>query len=108
MKPALAVILTGALVMRTASVMSQADACGIAASLLSCGNVVLGNTSLFTADVASSVPCGIPNGSGGGVWYRITGTGTAITASLCGSAYDTQIRVFTGPCAGLSVRCGQQ
>ena len=35
-----------------------------------------------------------------GVWYSFTPSSTAsFTASLCGSAYDTKIGVFTGTCA---------
>ena len=37
-----------------------------------------------------------------GIWYTITGTGFDITASLCGSSFDTKTQVFEGPCAGLT------
>jgi gliding motility-associated-like protein len=33
----------------------------------------------------------------GGVWYVVAGTGGAITASLCGTAWDSKISVFSGP-----------
>ncbi|MBK9012905.1 MAG: T9SS type A sorting domain-containing protein [Saprospiraceae bacterium] len=36
------------------------------------------------------------------VWYTIVGNGTPITASLCGSSYDTQIDLYTGACGALS------
>ncbi|MCG6917141.1 MAG: hypothetical protein LJE89_06295 [Deltaproteobacteria bacterium] len=38
-----------------------------------------------------------------GVWYRVVGTGTKITASTCGSPtnYDTKISVFCGSCEEL-------
>ncbi|MBK7876545.1 MAG: pre-peptidase C-terminal domain-containing protein [Planctomycetes bacterium] len=38
-----------------------------------------------------------------GVWYRVTGTGNTMTASLCASTTDTVIEVLTGTCDGLSV-----
>ena len=39
-----------------------------------------------------------------GVWYRVVGTGTRITASTCGSLtnYDTKISVFCGSCEELT------
>ncbi|MCW5900382.1 MAG: hypothetical protein KIT10_14035 [Flavobacteriales bacterium] len=75
------------------------DVCG-AAIIMTCGSSVTGNTSFAGADVAPF--CGTGDGTGGGVWYRITGTGTNITASLCGSGYDTRIRVYTGVCTALT------
>ncbi len=34
-----------------------------------------------------------------GVWYKLIGTGTSITASTCSSGFDTKITVFCGGCA---------
>lgn len=69
------------------------------ATPINCGDIVNGNTSLFTPDV---VPfCGTGDGTGGGLWYSIVGTGGNITASLCGSTYDTKLRVFSGNCGAL-------
>jgi hypothetical protein len=48
------------------------------------------------------------------VWYTFTGTGDQVTASLCSSAFDTQVGVFTGSCgaftcvAGNDDLCGAQ
>lgn len=41
------------------------------------------------------------NGVGPGVWYTITGNGNTFRVSLCnpGTAFDTQISVYCGPCA---------
>lgn len=81
----------------TARLAAQGDLC-TGATLLSCGSVVTGNTGApYTADVAPV--CTTTDGTGGGVWYRIVGTGGTITASLCGSAFDTKIRVYSGTCA---------
>ncbi|HLG02031.1 MAG TPA: hypothetical protein VI731_00450, partial [Bacteroidia bacterium] len=33
-----------------------------------------------------------------GVWYTVTGTGNPITASLCGSGWDSKLHVYTGSC----------
>lgn len=37
-----------------------------------------------------------------GVWYVFEGTGEDVTASLCGSGYDTRINVFSGSCGSLT------
>lgn len=84
-------------------VKSQGDVCLIATSV-TCGSVVTGNTALFTADNAPF--CGTPNGVGGAVWYRFGGTGATVTASLCGSAFDTGIRVYAGTCLTLPCVAG--
>ena len=67
---------------------------------LNCGQTVTGSTTTATLD-------GPPSSCSGGsvapdVWYRVTGTGANITASLCGSAYDTKLEVYTGTCAALT------
>lgn len=49
--------------------------------------------------------CGTADGTGGGVWYQVTGTNNCgiFTASLCtGTAYDTKIRVYDGTCGALN------
>lgn len=85
------------------SLRTRSDLCG-GAPLIACGSTVTGSTAAFTADVAPF--CGTGNGTGGGVWYRFTGTGNSITASLCGSAYDTRLRVYTGTCGALTCTAG--
>ncbi len=109
MRTALASILLAAL--PGSAAMAQSDVCATA-TLIACGATVTGNTALFTADVAPF--CGTTDGTGGGVWYRFVGTGQNVTASLCGSAYDTKIRVYSGTCAapvcvtGIDDFCGLQ
>ena len=39
-------------------------------------------------------------------WYSFTGTGFDVTASLCGSSYDTKIFVYSGACGVLSCVIG--
>jgi hypothetical protein len=63
-----------------------------------------GNTSLGTSDVA--LPCTTTDGTGGGLWYTVTGDGNQLHATLCGSAFDTRIRVYTGSCGSFSCVAG--
>lgn len=76
--------------------MQAQDLCTGAINI-NCGDVVAGNTTGYTADVAPT--CGTSDGTGGGLWYKSTATCTAMTASMCGSGYDTKIRVYEGSCA---------
>lgn len=75
------------------------DAC-TAAIQISCGQTVVGSTSTATAD-ANAIAC-ITTITAPGVWYRITGTGEAITLSTClNYGFDTKINVYSGPCHAL-------
>lgn len=83
------------------------DACAGAIDVTSNigGASVTGTTAVgATADTAPT--CGTGDGTGGGVWYKITGSGRDVTASLCGSGYDTRIRVFDGSCGSLNCVAG--
>ena len=74
------------------------DMCANAIAV-ACGSTVTGNTNTATLDgPATSCP---GTSVAPDVWYTITGTGTAITVSLCGSAYDTKIEIYTGACGSL-------
>ncbi len=68
--------------------------------VLNCGDIVTGTTIGATADVIPG-GCYIDNTSGG-VWYSFTGTGLNVTASLCGSGFDTQIAYLTGTCGAFT------
>lgn len=64
--------------------------------------IYTGTTVGATADVAPT--CITTDGTGGGVWYTVTGTGPcqSYTASLCsGTTYDSKIRVYSGSCTNL-------
>jgi hypothetical protein len=74
------------------------DECANAISL-NCGQTVTGSTSQATLDGPPASCAGTSVAAD--VWYRITGTGANIQASLCGSAYDTKIEVYTGACGAL-------
>ena len=91
-------LLIAGLIIRSSGTQAQSDFCPTAV-LLTCGTTVTGNTTAFTADIAPT--CLGVTSNANGVWYRILGTGANITASLCGSGYDTRIRVYSGTCGGL-------
>jgi hypothetical protein len=78
------------------------DACA-GAITVSCGQTVNGSTVGALSDAAVG-SCGIGTGGtpGNGVWYKLAGDGSQVTASLCASAYDTKIHVYSGSCAGLT------
>ncbi|MEO8067510.1 MAG: T9SS type A sorting domain-containing protein [Flavobacteriales bacterium] len=63
---------------------------------LSCNSVVSGSTLGTTPDAVPTCG-GTTLNTAGGVWYTVVGTGGNITASLCGSSYDSGIGVFTTP-----------
>jgi Secretion system C-terminal sorting domain len=91
----------------TTLVITQTTACGSAvappndnctgALAITCGQTIAGNTSDAGAD---AIVTGCGNNTSPSEWYVFTGTGQNITASLCGSAFDTQIGVVTGTCGG--------
>jgi len=78
------------------------DACA-GAQTITCGSTTNGSTVGAASDAAVG-SCGIGNGGtpGNGVWYKLVGNGAQVTASLCASAYDTKIHVYTGTCGGLT------
>lgn len=78
---------------------SGPDAC-VNATPVGCGQTVFGNTSTATGE---TVPlCDLYMSSNtNSLWYSFVGTGQNVTASLCGSAYDTDLAVYTGNCSGL-------
>ena len=81
----------------------QADIC-TSATVITCGALVSGNTTAFAPDVAPF--CGTGDGTAGGAWYRFVGNGQNVTISLCSSAFDTRIRVYSGSCASLQCITG--
>ncbi|MFK7968904.1 MAG: dockerin type I repeat-containing protein [Bacteroidia bacterium] len=81
------------------------DEC-IDAIAVTCGDVVSGNTASSNTDgLAFSCNSIGYDGFSGGVWYKITGAGGPITASLCGSDFDTKIHVYSGNCALGGLNC---
>ncbi|MFK7906249.1 MAG: hypothetical protein AB8B69_14050, partial [Chitinophagales bacterium] len=74
------------------------------AETIECGDTKTGDTSLATSDSAPF--CGTGDGTGGGVWYKFTGAGDEMTASLCNTGFDTKIRIYTGTCGALVCETG--
>jgi len=76
------------------------DLCGGAIDL-ACGDIVSGDTTWATETDEETVACGTTEGAPG-VWYHFVGDGNDITASLCGSSYDTKIQIWEGACGALT------
>lgn len=74
------------------------------AFLLSVPDSVADTTATASPDNAPF--CGTSNGTAGGRWYSVIGTGRQITASLCGSGFDTKIRVYRDGCETLTCVVG--
>ena len=49
---------------------------------------------------AENATCSSSNAPG--LWYSVPAVGGSMTASLCGSNYDTKISVFSGACGGVT------
>lgn len=70
-----------------------------------CGRNYSGNTINATENDAP-MACtggGTPNE---GVWYRFSGNGQIVTVSTAGSAFDTQINIYSGNCGALVCEAG--
>jgi hypothetical protein len=78
------------------------DACADA-FVATCGNTYTGTTVNSVNELQAS-QCGAGTGaqSSGGVWYKFVGTDNSLTASLCGSSFDTRISVYSGSCGTLT------
>ncbi len=72
---------------------------------LSCGQTIAGAT---TGNSDSNPPAcgGAGDGASPGVWYSVVGTGASITASTCGSGFDTQVAIYSGTCTALTCVAG--
>lgn len=98
---------TTAAALLTTLTVTQVTACGAAvtppndncggALPIACGQTITGST-LDAGPDAIVGGCG--NTTSPSEWYVFTGNGQNITASLCGSGYDTWLSVVTGPCGG--------
>lgn len=72
---------------------------------IGCGANVSGSTANATPE-PGLITCVTSLNTAGGVWYRLSGTGTDVTVSLCGSTYDTKLGVFEGSCGSLACVTG--
>ena len=66
------------------------------ATTITCGSSTAGTTINSTnSDTGEGGSCGVAQ-SRPGVWYKVTGTGDLMTASLCATAWDSKISVYSG------------
>jgi len=76
------------------------DAC-VNATPIGCGQTVNGNSSTATGE--STPICDFfMSTNTNSLWYSFVGSGQNVTASLCGSSFDTDIVLYTGNCTLLS------
>jgi len=73
---------------------------------LNCNSTVTGNTNTAGNTGAPATCSNYTNNGTRGVWYTIQGWDGPMTASLCGSSYDTQIGIFTGSCGSFTCVAG--
>lgn len=67
------------------------------ATAITCGQTIAGTTINATnSGTGEAGSCGTTQGYPG-VWYSVVGNGQTMTASLCGTAWDSKISVFSGP-----------
>lgn len=73
------------------------------ATLVSCGQTISGTTLNATnSGTGENLTCGISQPQPG-VWYKIVGNGQIMTASLCGTIWDSKISIFSGSsCSAVS------
>lgn len=73
------------------------------ATAISCGQTLNGTTvGANNAGTGENLTCGTPQ-TMPGVWYVVPGNGQIMTASLCGTVWDSKISVFNGTnCATLT------
>ncbi len=76
------------------------DVCSGSVPMLTCGSVVSGTTEGSTDIGDPTDACGgnTPSAAAGGVFYRLTGTGSSITVATCISSFDGLLYVYTGSC----------
>jgi hypothetical protein len=84
------------------------DDCANATSFtLTCGSSYTDAGSTANANNVGNGPtCTTPASTAGGVWYQFVGTGSDVTASLCGSSYDTKVFVYSGTCGSFTCEGG--
>ncbi len=67
------------------------------ATTVACGSTTAGTTvnATSTGTYEGTTLCGTAQSSAG-VWYTFIGTGQTITASLCATAWDSKIQIYSG------------
>jgi hypothetical protein len=83
------------------------DCANATAFTLTCGSSYTdAGTTANANNVGNGPTCTTGASTAGGVWYQFIGTGNDVTASLCGSAYDTKIFVYSGVCGAFTCEGG--
>lgn len=96
--------MSGTVCVRIPAVAPTNDQCS-GASAVTCGNTYMGSTNLATSTNDPTGTCGT-SGVVPGVWFQFAGTGQIVTASLCGSSFDTKIQVYSGSCGTMNCVAG--
>ena len=86
------------------SAWSQANDACTGALPIACGQTI--NSTTVGATVDAVATCGTTLNTAPGIWYTFVGNGSSNTLTMCGSAYDTKIGVFSGTCAALTCVTG--
>jgi subtilisin-like proprotein convertase family protein len=60
------------------------------------GVALQGDTTCASIDAPDAATCDGQAVTAPGLWYRLAGTGTTVTVSLCGSEFDTRLSAFCG------------
>jgi hypothetical protein len=82
------------------------DLCGGAISVACNGGPYTGSTATATSDNMPLCGYSTDNQVARGVWYVFEGNGDLVTASLCGSSYDTRLNIYSGDCGSLTCIAG--
>ena len=70
---------------------------------VTCGNAYSGTTIGATnSGAGESSFCVSWNQNTPGVWYKFIGNGNSVTFSLCGTAHDSELAIYTGTCTAPS------
>ncbi len=70
---------------------------------VTCGNTYSGTTIGATnSGAGESSFCVSWNQNTPGVWYKFIGNGNSVTFSLCGTAHDSELAIYTGTCTAPS------
>ncbi len=75
---------------------------------VSCGEVINGTNVGATEEEGMITPACGPAIEGPGAWYVIQGDGSEMTASTCGSTYDSRMHVFSGSCGSFVCEGGNE
>ncbi len=85
----------------TLTILCAPDQCADAKQV-DVGSGVLGSAENTAVNDATGLDCGEGVVDSPGVWYRVSGTGNLMTASLSGGLYDSRLTIYEGACGSMS------